>query len=376
MSTEAAIRAAAALLAFLLALYALAARERKTPYIVGSVYSTSIVVLCALAVAIILDLIHGTALEPYLKVPVTVAINVILLLLVAYIVYRVIRLQNIHLHFRDDRPFNNSFLYRWVKEKMQRLESGRSYTFKPAELTPDVIAQIREHFPNSAEQITRAAEQSSKGERPSLSLSAVLKVETLANADYVLLDLAKLFLRNNLYVQYATCARHPIELMLQLEKQWKADEKDGWPNVARHIVVVDAYTPHFGFTDSTHARWTGYLREEGITVVGSSPSFAGMHTAATRAFKEIKKLQEQGGQPRPPTLVIYENPYALVDLESAEQYRIFVRHVLPSEKLWGGMFTFVVEAAIGEEDWNLLRFYADILLDDLHPESKVVSQSE
>ena len=204
----------------------------------------------------------------------------------------------------------------------------------------------------------------------------MLKVETLANADYVLLDLAKLFLRNNLYVQYATCARHPIELMLQLEKQWKADEKDGWPNVARHIVVVDAYTPHFGFTDSTHARWTGYLREEGITVVGSSPSFAGMHTAATRAFKEIKKLQEQGGQPRPPTLVIYENPYALVDLESAEQYRIFVRHVLPSEKLWGGMFTFVVEAAIGEEDWNLLRFYADILLDDLHPESKVVSQSE
>lgn len=328
MSTEAAIRAAAALLAFLLALYALAARERKTPYIVGSVYSTSIVVLCALAVAIILDLIHGTALEPHLKVPVTVAINVILLLLVAYIVYRVIRLQNIHLHFRDDRPFNNSFFYRWVKEKKRRLKSGPSYTLNPVELTPELVARIKEHFPKSASQIARAADQNLKGERPSLSLSAVLKVETLAEADEVLLDLAKLFLRNKLYVQYATCARHPIELMLQLEKQWKAgDEKEAWQNVAPHIVVVDAYTPHFGFTDSTHVNWTGWLRKEGIAVVDSSPSFAGMHTAATRAFKQIKKRQEQGGQPRPPTLVIYENPYALVDLESAEQYRIFVRHV-------------------------------------------------
>jgi hypothetical protein len=99
-------------------------------------------------------------------------------------------------------------------------------------------------------------------------------------------------------------------------------------------VVVDAYTPHFGFTDSTHVNWRNWLEGQGITVVDSSPSFAGMHTAATKAFKKIKKRQEENGQARPPTLVIYENPFAIVDLESAEQYRIFVRHVLPSEKLW------------------------------------------
>ena len=39
-----------------------------------------------------------------------------------------------------------------------------------------------------------------------------------------------------------------------------------------------------------------------------------------------------------------------------------MRHVLPSEKLWGGMFTFVVEAAIGEEDWICCAFMRTLAL--------------
>jgi len=53
---------------------------------------------------------------------------------------------------------------------------------------------------------------------------------------------------------------------------------------------------------------------------------------------------------RKPTLTIYEGTNALVELESTEQYRIFIRHLLPSERLWGGMFTFVIESVISELD--------------------------
>ncbi len=66
---------------------------------------------------------------------------------------------------------------------------------------------------------------------------------------------------------------------------------------------------------------------------------------------------------RQPTLVIYEGAYSLVDLESAEQYRIFVRHVLPSERLWDGMFTVFVECGQAEVDWSLLQGYASMKLD-------------
>jgi hypothetical protein len=90
-----------------------------------------------------------------------------------------------------------------------------------------------------------------------------------------------------------------------------------------------------------------------------------MHTAAARAFNTIKALSKaQSGQHvRQPTLVIYDGPHALVELESIEQYRIFIRHLVPSERLWGGMFTLVVESVISEQDLALLQTYTDLFID-------------
>lgn len=86
-----------------------------------------------------------------------------------------------------------------------------------------------------------------------------------------------------------------------------------------------------------------------------------MHTAASRAFNLIKKKNK--GDVRKPVLVIYEDTYALTDLESPEQYRIFVRHVLPSERLWDGMFTVFTEVGQSEADWRLLSSYGSMKLD-------------
>jgi hypothetical protein len=87
-----------------------------------------------------------------------------------------------------------------------------------------------------------------------------------------------------------------------------------------------------------------------------------MHSASSTAFKLIKR---DAAQPRvrQPTLVIYEDMFALADLESVEQYRVFVRHVLPSERLWDGMFTVFAETAQAPTEWKLVSSYADITLD-------------
>jgi hypothetical protein len=86
-----------------------------------------------------------------------------------------------------------------------------------------------------------------------------------------------------------------------------------------------------------------------------------LHTAASEAFKLIAKKEKEGL--RKPALVVYEDSFALADLESIEQYRIFVRHVLPSERLWDAMFTVFVETVQPETEWGLVSSYASMMLD-------------
>ena len=128
--------------------------------------------------------------------------------------------------------------------------------------------------------------------------------------------------------------------------------------MARNLIVIDAYSPHFAFIDSIYAKKDRDLDALGVVRVTSTMTYAGIHSASSKAFNLFKR--SSGDITRKPTLVIYEGTYALTDLESAEQYRIFVRHVVPSEKMWGGMLTVFLEAALNTTDWELLRAYSSV----------------
>jgi len=97
------------------------------------------------------------------------------------------------------------------------------------------------------------------------------------------------------------------------------------------VVTVDAYSPHFGFTDSIYDQATKKLSDQGVICIKSKASFAGIHTSTAKAFNQIKAQVKgsSGNVPRQPSLEIYDGPGALVDLESPEQYRIFIRHLVP-----------------------------------------------
>lgn len=82
-----------------------------------------------------------------------------------------------------------------------------------------------------------------------------------------------------------------------------------------------------------------------------------VHTATAKAFNRLKS--KSGSDVRLQTLIIYECCRALVDLESVEQYRIFLRHVLTSERMWGGMVTLFVEPETDPTSLALIGAYAD-----------------
>jgi hypothetical protein len=255
------------------------------------------------------------------------------------------------------------------------LKSGLRYEHKPLPLGPDLqkkviniilgaagmnesdLAQGR-LFDDPAAKGIKAEVRDNQDPR---SLAMALRHQGQANE--LLGDLCVAFLREqDHYIQYMTASRHPIEFVNHLRASVTAAEMN-WEVMRERVVVVDAYTRHFGFLDTINWDKTARLRDDfGPRLLSSTETYAGLHSSSAAAFKQIKKASG-AGKSRKPTLVIYEDTYALSDIESVEQYRVFARHVIPSERLWDGMFTVFAETAQKEEDWKLISSYAGMTLD-------------
>jgi hypothetical protein len=349
-----------AVLAFITAFYALAARERKTPYITNSLYSTLYLFLLSMLFSIGASYLPQD--YPQITKALSVASSATFAVAVFVVAYRLWQLQNRHVHFRDNNLVGNTKIVRNLRSVWRSIRRKPTYEHSPVPFTPDLTASIAEHpFFNA---------NSFKGDRGFSSV--FLRVDSLRVADTSLVDLAFRFLACGCQVQYTTCLRHPYEFASSLKRYIEGrPSKTGnttWQEAAQRLVLVDAYTPHFGFADSVHVEVTKKLREMGVRqIITSAPTYAGVHTAAAKAFNAVKKAQKD--LPRRPTLVIYEGTYALADLESIEQYRIFVRHVIPSERLWGGMLTLFLETQISAETEALVKSYADVAISALPEES-------
>jgi hypothetical protein len=240
---------------------------------------------------------------------------------------------------------------------------GPSYEHNPVPLGDDLQREI-------GTIIAAGGSRGNAGSAPRVEIrdnrdprSLAMALHHLGQANDLLGNLAAAFLRRqNHYVQYMTASRHPIEFIEHLRRSWDGATLK-WEEVRARVVAVDAYTPHFGFMDSINGAKSDDLRKEiGVRLLPANETFAGLHSASSAAFNLVKTAAATPSM-RQPTLVIYEDTYALSDLESVEQYRIFARHVLPSERLWNGMFTVFAETAQREDDWQLMSSYASLTLD-------------
>jgi hypothetical protein len=195
----------------------------------------------------------------------------------------------------------------------------------------------------------------SDAEKSSPLESIALQISSQKLGSEILAQLSKAFLVRGYFVQYVTASRHPIELAEYLREL--ASDRKIWQDWTENFIVIDAYSPHFAFIDSIYQKKDRQVDSLDLKRVTSTMTYAGIHSASSRAFNLFK---DSGAKTRKPTLVIYEGTYALTDLESVEQYRIFVRHVIPSEKMWGGMLTVFLESTQSPNDWEILRSYASV----------------
>lgn len=339
------LTASAGLLAFLLGFFTLIGRERKAPYVINNVLFIFVIVVVGVALDLV-SLLPIGHLAPILRQ----AGLIVLIAAVAVSLFQIFRVFVRLTYFVDHLTFKQIPPFRLARRLIGRLKPRQSYEHDPLDLPPGFAAKLGEFLTNAGA-IPRTLDHR----------SLAIKTKHLSEASGILADLALLFLRENLSVQYLTAGRHPIEFVSQLKLRAEAADLQ-WGQLKKHLIVIDAYTRHFGFLDSIYPKRTETIQKDGIECVTSSMSFAGIHTASGRAFNVLKKRAGPGAQ-RSAFLVLYEEPYALADLESAEQYRVFVRHVLPSERQFGGMYTVFTESSIEDRDWRLLTSYADVSLD-------------
>ena len=354
-----------ALLAFLVAFYALLARERKTPYITTFIYSAVFWVILSTLLSTI---------SPIFKTIYPLATTILdwvalclIVLAFSIALYNVWRLHNRHVHFRDDNLFKNLTVVRKLRHFARRIKPGSSYEHTPPQISTDALLEALKGCVDPLAIALCGKLKTLPTTESAIAIS--LCRQRLADSTVLLVRLIRHLLESGWLVQYTTCARHPHELVAQLQKDGILRR----PELPGHIVVIDAYTPHFGFTDSIHEVLTVKIQELGIDSVRSAPSYAGVHTATAKAFNTLKV--SAGGRARKPTLVIYEGTSALIDLESPEQYRLFVRHVMPSERSWGGMVTVFVEPTLSDSDASLLDSYSDVFCDRRSEEQRTDPQT-
>lgn len=339
------LTATAALLAFLIGLMGLVGRERKSPYVVNTIIVIFIACLVGAAVDLISLVIPCGWDDETLKIGLA-----ILLFAFGLSIYRTYKILTRLHYFVDHLTIKNVPVIRHVRRWINARRQTPSYEFNPLNF-PQPVEEEFDKF---------AVDEVAEKRVPSGARSICVRTKYIRQIEPRLIDIALLCLENGVTVQYITASRHPIEFISALKKAYQDRGKD-FQRISGKLVAIDAFSPHYAFLDSIYPKRTIDMGAFGVPIVTAKMSYAGVHTATSRAFNVLKKKGVEDN--RLPTLVVYEDMYAISDLESADQYRIFVRHVLPSERLFGGMLTLFTESAQPDSDWDVLQAQADIVID-------------
>jgi hypothetical protein len=187
--------------------------------------------------------------------------------------------------------------------------------------------------------------------------SILITGEPTDKSKELVLDILKERIEVGETANYISADFHPFEIWTKL----KAKLRENY-NVHKDCVFIDAFTPSFGFTDEIYEDYSKQLELEGVKFV-EAKTFAGIHSNVAVAFNLIKKDEKkQGRGNRRPMTIVYSQTSALCDFESTEQFRIFWRHVISSERIYG-MTLFILEDKLStDEILNPLKQRVDFIL--------------
>lgn len=210
-------------------------------------------------------------------------------------------------------------------------------------------------IPNQKQEITELYRKRKSG-----SFSLYCEIENRIVLDKKLLDIAIWALKQDLNLLYLSCRRHPYEFIDLLKNEIEEHRDIGqWRNLKKQILLVDAHTRHYGFREPVYKRKTKMIEDEKIIIEVAKWSYVGIHSAIAHGYKRKLKIDNRKDKA---TLLIYDSCYALSDLENDKLYRIFLKHVIPSERSMGGNITVFAEQWVPEQMRSFIKIAVDAVI--------------
>ena len=200
--------------------------------------------------------------------------------------------------------------------------------------------------------------------RTSDSLSLYCEMPNRYKLDNYLVEMTCWALKEDFNVLYMSCRRHPYEFMDLLKKEVEEKKVKNWNNCIKQILLIDAHTNHFGFKEPTYKAKTRKLIDEGVHIDVAGWSFVGIHSAIAHGYETKLRVGKREGKP---SLLLYDSCYALTDIENQKLYKMFMKHVVPSERCMGRNITVFIEQWVPTD----IRNFAKIVVDTCRIEQNV-----
>lgn len=163
-------------------------------------------------------------------------------------------------------------------------------------------------------------------------------------------------------IDYVSTYKTPIELCKKLDK--KKPDPETFKIITKRLSIIDCFAPHYAFDDKVIKYEKEVYSEKGYKFF-EAESFADIHTAANNSWYRFRKLckDEENNQYRIPHRTIYDTLSSLIRFSSEEQYFLFLRHVIYSEKSYGMISLIIEPKTLKNELKNDLIRMADIIIE-------------
>ncbi|WP_177225769.1 phosphoribosyltransferase family protein [Arsenicibacter rosenii] len=376
------------ILAFVVAFYGLIAQWKRVPYIVTSMYRLTVLAIIVIIFEVCLEIFLPMYIKKNYK-PIQNNINITITIVILLMVLSILIVD-----------FNKYFRYRSFRiwQVFHALfDMAKSYIKIPnkkrqIKLNPKFAKEIfHQFFLMKKDSDWSFLDQISENK---YSISVLCHIEDRNRFNSDLYNLALKFLKNGAFVQYISCDRHPIEFLNgifsvfskeykdqideenekqkqnnidtvstemtieeetdleNIKKVWSGeivDRKGRKINFKDNLILIDAHTKHFGFNERIYKYNSKVAKDLCLDIITSDASYPGIHSAIIKGFLKVSKKRQKKNNKNsnqtdePLSLIIYEDLSSLIDLESHEQYKIFLRHIIASERLESGLFTVFFE---------------------------------
>ena len=156
-------------------------------------------------------------------------------------------------------------------------------------------------------------------------------------------------------IDYVITYKNPIDLC----KDFSDDEVI---SVTKGLSIIDCFTPHYGFDDKVNKFYKRDLTQKGF-VFFDATSFSEIHTAANNSWYRFRKVcKNEENSYRVPHRTVYDTVSSLIRFSSEEQYMLFMRHVISSERSYGMISLIVEPISLAPEVKNDLIRMSDVVL--------------